>query len=142
MENTMDMLHVFQQPDRTKRVQLIFVAVENHQGEALLLSPASLPNTVFMVGGVRNVMLATCDVLPDLLLLDTRLTEAIRGALTHHLGKLYKGRAHRTPLVANVQLEGWQEANREAEHVQRSGFSSHQLENLLATAISKLTTPA
>ena len=132
----MNMLHVFQQPDRSLRVQLIFVIAQNHRGEQLLLSPSTLPNTVFLVAGVRDVMRATCDVLPDLLLLDSRLPELVKCALTQHLGRLYQKRAHRTPLVANVQLEHWQSTNRQSEQTPDSISSTSHLENLLAAAIS------
>jgi hypothetical protein len=132
----MNMLLVFQQPDRSLRVQLIFVIVQNHRGEPLLLSPSTLPNTVFLVAGVRDVMKATCDVLPDLLLLDARLPELVKCALTQHLGRLFQKRAHRTPLVANVQLEHWQATNRQSEQTSDFSLSTSQLESLLAAAIS------
>src|SRR5947207_13727058 len=133
----MNMLQVFQQPDRAQRMQLIFLVAQNHQGERLILCPPTLPNIIFMIGDDHAVLHAIREVLPDLLLLDTRLPEAIKWTFAHHLKHLHRGSRRRSPLVANVALERWQQANREVAYGQKHRKSPWDLESLLVTAVMR-----
>ena len=133
----LDMLHVFQQPERAMAAQLILVVVQHHQGEQLLLYTDTLPNVVFLVGSERDALNIINDMLPDLLLLDDRLPEKVENILIQRVHERCVRPAHKPPLVANMQVNLWQEANRATEYMQDYRTSSWKLESLLATAVVK-----
>lgn len=133
----LDMLHVFQQPERAMSAQLILVVVQHHQGESLLLYTDTFPNMIFLVGSERDALNIINDMLPDLLLLDDRLPEKVENILIQRIHERCVRPAYEAPLVAHMQVERWQEANSATEYMQDYRMSSWKLENLLATAFVK-----
>ena len=133
----LDMLHVFQQPERAMAAQLILVVVQHHQGEQLLLYTETFPNIVFLVGSERDALNTINDMLPDLLLLDDRLPEKVENILIQRIHERCGRPVHEAPLVAHIQVNCWQEANRATEYMQDYRMSPWRLENLLATAFVK-----
>jgi hypothetical protein len=116
---------------------LILVVVRYHQGEQLLLYTDALPHIVFLVGNERDALNTINEMLPDLLLLDDRLPEKVENILIQRIHERCVRSSHEAPLVANVQINLWQETNRGTEYMQDYRTFSWKLESLLVTAIVK-----
>jgi hypothetical protein len=128
----MNILRILQQRDRACIAQLVFVVVQDYQHEQLLLCTSLLPNTIFLVGNALDALETATDMLPDLLLFDTRLSGVVKSSVTHYLCRLSQKYMRTTPLVANIGMDHWQEMNREAEHLLYCRTPILLLERLLA----------
>lgn len=128
----MNILHVLQQRDRECIAQLVFVVVQDYQHEQLLLCTSLLPNTIFLVGNALDALEAASDMLPDLLLFDTRLSGVVKSSVTHYLCRLCTKHTRTTPLVAHIGIDLWQEQNKEAEHLLYCRTPIFLLERMLA----------
>jgi hypothetical protein len=129
----MNILHILQQRDRECIAQLVFVVVQDYQHEQLLLCTRLLPNTIFLVGNALDALEAARDMLPDLLLFDTRLSSVVKSSVTHYLCRLCGKHTRVTPLVANICIDLWQEMNKEGENLLYCRTPILLLERLLAT---------
>lgn len=128
----MNILHILQQRDQACIAQLVFVVVQDYQHEQLLWCTSLLPNTIFLVGNALDALEASSDMLPDLLLFDTRLSGVVKSSVTRYLCRLCQKHTRTTPLVAHIDIVFWQENNREAEHLLYCRTPILLLERLLA----------
>lgn len=128
----MNILHILQQRDRECIAQLVFVVVQDYQHEQLLLCTSFLPDTIFLVGNALDALEAASDMLPDLLLFDTRLSGVVKSSVTHYFCRLCQKHTRTTPLVAHIGIDLWQENNREAEYLLYCRTPILLLERLLA----------
>jgi hypothetical protein len=133
----MNILHILQWRSRASLAQLVFVVVQDCQHEQLLLCTHLLPNTIFLIGSALDALEATRDMLPDLVLFDTRLSSAVKSSVIHYLCRLSSKHACVTPWFSNISLDSWQEMNREKEFLSCDRNSVLLLERLLATAESE-----
>jgi hypothetical protein len=130
----MNILNVLKQCDRECMAQLVFVIVQDYQQEQLLLYTHLLPDTIFLVGNAFDTLEAANDMLPDFLLLDTRLLDIVKSSVTQYLYRLSKEHARVTPRVANICIDLWREKNKEKENLFYRKTPELFLECLLATS--------
>jgi hypothetical protein len=114
--------------------QLVFVVVQDYQHEQLLLCTHLLPNTIFLVGNALDALEAARDMLPDLVLFDTRLSGVVKSSVIHYLCHLSSKHSCITPLFSNINIGMWQEMNKGKKDLLYGGNSVLLLERLLATA--------
>jgi hypothetical protein len=129
----MNILRILQQRGRVCIAQLVFVVVQDYQHELLLLCTPLLPNTIFFIGNALDTLEASRDMLPDLVLFDTRLSVAVKSSVTHYLCRLSSKHLGITPLFANISIDIWQNVNKEAENISCCRNPVFLLERLLAT---------
>lgn len=111
----MNILHILQQRDQACTAQLVFVVVQDYQHEQLILCMHLLPNTIFLVGNALDALETARDMLPDLLLFDTRLSSVVKSSVMHYLSRQSSKHTRMPLLAANISVELWQEMNREGE---------------------------
>lgn len=128
----MNILHILQQRDRKCIAQLVFVVVQDYQHEQLLLCTSLLPNTIFLVGNALDALEASRDMLPDLLLFDTHLSDAVKSSVIHYICRLCQKYTRMTPLIAHISIDLWQENNREVEYMLYCRTPILLIERLLA----------